>query len=443
MDLGLIKCSLFRDKCVAPILLFFFLMLVNTDIVHGKRVALVIGNDSYNSIPKLLKARNDATAMANELKNAGFEVTLHKDLTYRSMVKAIEIFVLNVKKGDEVAFFFAGHGVQLKTGNYILPIDMESAESEGIIERTSISLNDTIERIAESKPAFSLSIIDACRDSPFKSKSRSFGISRGLSPIEPAKGQMVVYSASRGQQALDRLDDRDPDPNGVFTREFLKRMKQPGIKIDDLVRDVQDSVEKLAISIRHEQRPAIYNESRGSFYFHNPSPAKLINENDKVKQLDLNFKEESFWSDVKSAGNKEAFEDYLSKYPNGLFSNLAKANLKKLCGNNCTDSGDQRKLILAELHFWDSIKKNPSKNLYQDYLKKYPAGYFVSLANDSIDVYEQQDKLSVMANNGTITEEQKLEQMKVIDNTIAKIKQEEKAKLSLVQSLVRVNVPTF
>ena len=431
-----------KDKFSVLILFFLCLAFINPNIVYGKRVALVIGNDSYHSIPKLLKARNDASAIANELKKAGFEVVLHKDLSYRDMVKAIDTFVINVKNGDEVAFFFAGHGVQLKTGNYILPIDMESAESEGIIERTAISLSDTIDRIAESKPSFSLAIIDACRDSPFKSKSRSFGISRGLSPIEPAKGQMVVYSASRGQQALDRLDDRDPDPNGVFTREFLKRMKQPGIKIDDLVKDVQDSVEKLAISIRHEQRPAIYNESRGSFYFHKPSAA-LNNENNKANQIDPNSREESFWSDAKTAGNKEAFEAYLSKYPNGLYAILAKANLTKLCGKDCLDSGDQRKNILAELNLWDSIKRNPSKNSYHDYLKKYPNGYFASLAIDSIDVYEQQDKLSVMANNGIISQDQKLEQMKVIDSTIAKIKQEEKARLSLVQSLVRVNVPTF
>ena len=437
------KRLLFFFKFSKTLLLFFCLIFLNSGIVYGKRVALVIGNDNYSSIPKLLKAGNDASAIANELKKAGFDVVLHKDLTYRNMVKAIETLVINVKNGDEVAFFFAGHGVQLKTGNYILPIDMEAAESEGIIERTAISLNDTIERIADSKPAFSLAIIDACRDSPFKSKSRSFGISRGLSPIEPAKGQMVVYSASRGQQALDRLDDRDLDPNGVFTREFLKKMKQPGIKIDDLVRDVQDSVEKLALNIRHEQRPAIYNESRGSFYFHKPNAANLNNENNKTNQIDPNSREESFWSDAKSAGNKEAFEAYLSKYPNGLYSHLAKANLTKLCGKDCSDSGDQRKYILAELNFWDSIKRNPSKNSYQDYLKKYPNGYFVSLAIDSIEVFEQQDKLTVMANNGSISQDQKLEQMKVIDGALAKIKQEEKARLSLVQSLVRVNVPTF
>jgi hypothetical protein len=90
-----------------------------------------------------------------------------------------------------------------------------------------------------------------------------------LSAIEAPKGQMIVYSASRGQQALDRLLEKDPNPNSVFTRELLARMKNPGMKIEDLMRDVQNSVEELAKSVKHEQRPAIYNESRGNFYFYN------------------------------------------------------------------------------------------------------------------------------------------------------------------------------
>jgi hypothetical protein len=125
------------------------------------------------------------------------------------------------------------------------------------------------EKLAEAKPAFSLVIVDACRDNPLKSKGRSIGNARGLSAIEAPRGQMIVYSASRGQQALDRLLEKDPNPNSVFTRELITRMKVPGLKIEDLMRDVQNSVEELAKSVRHEQRPAIYNESRGNFYFYN------------------------------------------------------------------------------------------------------------------------------------------------------------------------------
>ena len=236
--------------------------------VQAKRVALVIGNDNYISVSKLQKAGNDATAMARELKNAGFAVQLHQNLNYRATVRAVESFTYGIQGGDEVVVFYAGHGVQIKNGSYLLPTDIE-VNSESEVEKTAYDLLTLTEKLAEAKPAFSLVIIDACRDNPLKSKGRSIGNARGLSAIEAPKGQMIVYSASRGQQALDRLLEKDPNPNSVFTRELITRMKTPGVKIEDLMREVQNSVEELAKSVKHEQRPAIYNETRGNFYFYN------------------------------------------------------------------------------------------------------------------------------------------------------------------------------
>ena len=250
--------------CSVIIVLLFILP------VQAKRVALVMGNDNYTAVSKLQKAGSDATAMARELKAAGFTVQLHKDLNYLGMVKAVESFTKDITGGDEVVVFFAGHGVQIKNGSYLLPTDIE-ANSESQVEKTAYELLALTDKISEAKPAFSLILVDACRDNPLKSQGRSIGYARGLSAIEPPKGQMVVYSASRGQQALDRLGENDPNPNGVFTREFIARMKKPGIKIEDLMKEVQDSVETLAKTVSHEQRPAVYNEARGDFYFVNAS----------------------------------------------------------------------------------------------------------------------------------------------------------------------------
>ena len=242
--------------------------------VQAKRIALVIGNDAYEHVNKLQKAGNDATAMARELSAAGFEVQLHLNLNYRSMVRAVEALSKRITGGDEVVVFFAGHGVQIKTGSFMLPTDIE-ATTESEVEKTAYGVNDLTEKLSEAKAAFALVVVDACRDNPLKAAGRSVGNSRGLSAIEPPKGQMVIYSASRGQQALDRLNDKDPNPNGVFTREFIAKMRKPGLKIEDLVRGVQDSVEALAQTIKHEQRPAIYNEARGNFYFFGPTTVQV------------------------------------------------------------------------------------------------------------------------------------------------------------------------
>jgi len=297
--------------------------------VQAKRIALVMGNDNYTSVSKLQKAGNDATAMARELKSAGFTVQLHKDLNYRGMVRAVEAFTNSITGGDEVVVFFAGHGVQIRNGSYLLPTDIE-ANSESEVEKTAYELLALTDKISEAKPAFSLVMVDACRDNPLKSKGRNIGNARGLSAIEPPKGQMVVYSASRGQQALDRLSDKDPNPNGVFTREFITQMQKPGVRIEEIMRNVQDAVESLAKTVNHDQRPAVYNEARGNFYFFAPitvQAAPLPPAKPDSSALEL-----AMWDGVKNATTVAEIQAYLNRFPNGFFSELARARIVALGG---------------------------------------------------------------------------------------------------------------
>ena len=286
----------------------------------AKRLALLIGNDAYQHISKLEKAGNDAVAMARELKAAGFEVELLRDVNYRNMTKSIEAFTARINGGDQVLVFYAGHGVQIKSGNYLLPIDLEKG-SESEIERFSYSLDDLTAKLAEAKASFSLVIIDACRNNPIKVAGRSVGASRGLSAVEPPKGQMVVFSASRGQEALDKLNDKDTSPNGVFTRELIARMKTPGIKIQDLMVEVQDAVEGLARSVDHDQRPAMYNESRGNFYFYGSGTSKIT-----INTPASNDPEIETWNAASGTNSLKAYQAYLKAYPAGRFS--AAANIK-------------------------------------------------------------------------------------------------------------------
>ena len=338
--------------------------------VHAKRLALVIGNDNYHKVSKLQKAGNDAVAMAAELRVAGFEVSLFRDLDYRGMVKATEALYDSIQGGDEVVVFFAGHGVQIKSGNFLLPTDIE-ATTETAVERTSYSLNDLTERLEAAKASFSLVMIDACRDNPLKSKGRSVGNARGMSPPDPPKGQMVVYSASRGEQALDRLSDDDANPNSVFTREFVSRMRKPGVRVEDLVREIQVAVEKLAASVGHKQRPALYNEVLGNFYFFGPVsvvsqvpvPAQIF-----PSSLDQAQREDRFWEDTKSAGNRDGFEAYLEQYPFGRYASLARANMNRLA-NNATSVA---KTVPAPTSEPIEVKPPPSPSLVASAVEKAP-----------------------------------------------------------------------
>lgn len=228
------------------------------------RRALVIGNDSYQSVPKLLNAREDAQAMVRSLSDMGFQVQLELDLRERNMRAALRQFKSRVEGGDEVIIFFAGHGVQLAGTNYLLPVDI-TGENEEQIRDESIQLQRILDDMTEKRAKFTLAMLDACRDNPFKGSGRSFG-SRGLAPTNAATGQMVIFSAGTGQQALDKLGPNDPEKNGLFTRVFLKEMQKPGISVDRILRNVRTEVVNLAKTVGHDQVPAIYDQVVGEYF---------------------------------------------------------------------------------------------------------------------------------------------------------------------------------
>lgn len=231
----------------------------------GVRRALVIGNDNYASVKKLENAREDARTLSENLIAVGYQVTLKLDLNEKEMKSAIRTFASQVQGGDEVMFFFAGHGVQLGAANYLLPIDIVG-DSEAQVRDEAIQLQRVLDDIAEKKAKFTLAMIDACRDNPFKSPGRAIG-GRGLAPTTAATGQMVIFSAGTGQQALDKLSPSDKNKNGLFTRIFVQEMQKPSQSIDRVVKNVRNQVAELAKSAGHDQVPAIYDQVLGDFYF--------------------------------------------------------------------------------------------------------------------------------------------------------------------------------
>jgi hypothetical protein len=426
---GNIKVRHFFWRC-SLVFVFLGTLLISNSLhaAEAKRLALIIGNDKYQYISKLEKAGNDATAMAKELKSAGFDVELLKDANFRTMVRTIETFSRRINGGDQVVVFYAGHGVQIKSGNYLLPVDIEVG-SESEIEKTAYSLDDLTAKLSDAKASFSLVMIDACRDNPLKTSGRSVGGNRGLASVEPPKGQMVVFSASRGQQALDKLHDNDNNPNGVFTREFIARMRTPGIKIQDLMSEVQDAVEKLAGSINHDQRPALYNESRGNFYFYQGVEPAAPAANASKSSVALDPETET-WNAAVQSNSVTAYQAYLSAYPQGRYRAAASIKLETIERQAVTSQASQLSqvtrsqvltsasatlteppvatvqsvvptakqaslapLVDTELAFWNEVNNSGNIDFLDAYIQQYPKGKFIAPAKAELKRLQEQSKL--------------------------------------------------
>jgi uncharacterized caspase-like protein len=301
---------------------------------QARRLALVIGNDSYQNVQPLKNARSDAKAIAAELKAVGFDVTLKQDLTQKMMKSALRDFKAQVAGGDEVVFYFSGHGVQFGGTNFLVPVDI-TADSEAQVADDAVPLQRILDDLTEQKARFSLAIIDACRSNPFKEAGRAIG-GRGLVPVTPATGQMIMYSAGAGQAALDNLGPHDTNPNGVFTRVLIQEMRKPGVPAGTLLKDVQSDVVELAHGVGHEQVPALYDQSLGKFYFRPGEPGATAGNSPALPaaasihvptaaELD-----ESYWQGIRGSTDASDYTSYTKSFPKGMHVAEAEMMTRKL-----------------------------------------------------------------------------------------------------------------
>lgn len=243
----------------------------SADVAAAKRVALVIGNNAYSSLPVLQKAVNDAKAVASSLEGIGFKVFLGTDLTRRQMNRKLAAFTSSISPGDQAFLFFAGHGVAIGAENYLIPSDMPKPGTgeDDLVRDEGYAVSSLVARVQRRGAAATFFVLDACRDNPFAATGvRSIGGTRGLTRVAAPSGVFVLFSAGTGQMALDRLSDTDPNPNSVFTRKLIPLLQTPGLSHVILAKRVQQQVSNLAATVRHIQQPAYYDQIIGEIVLH-------------------------------------------------------------------------------------------------------------------------------------------------------------------------------
>ncbi len=323
-------------------LLCFVLLVSFINAAHAKRVALVIGNDAYDHVSKLEKAVNDAKAVAKAARDIGFQVISQVNVDRKGMNHQLDRLADSISAGDEVLFFFAGHGISVKGQNYLLPTDIPKIKpgQERSVTKEAFSEDEIIDILREKGAKVSILIIDACRNNPFPKKgTRSVGRSVGLDYRQnPPDNTFVMYSAGIGQEALDRLSEGDTNPNSVFTRKLLPLLKTPGLSHVKMAKQLQVEVEQLALTSqdRHKQFPAFYDQVRGEYYLvpktkEHKTELKTQEAPKVTPPADKKLTAaETLWEKIKNSQNASEFEFYLKEHPDGRHSSLAKLELQRL-----------------------------------------------------------------------------------------------------------------
>lgn len=226
---------------------------------NERKTALIIGNGSYKSGP-LKNAVNDARDMAVLLSGKGFKVILRQDASRAEMREAIREFGTEISGGGVGLFYYSGHGLQIEGVNYLVPLDAD-IQLKAEVSEECVSASTVLKVMEYSNNRINIIILDACRNNPFRSFSRSDekGITKMDPPQGAKQGSIVAFATAPGNVASDG-DGR----NGLYTSKLMKYINTPGLKLEEVFKMAR--IDVLGES-DGSQIPWENNSLTGEFYF--------------------------------------------------------------------------------------------------------------------------------------------------------------------------------
>jgi len=258
-------------------LVFLMLLCAMGQASPSDRTALVIGNSAYRFGP-LKNPSNDARDVAAKLTGLGFSVVLLENVSFRDMLTAFQEFTRRAQASEVRLVYYAGHGLQYRDGNFLIPVDAELKE-EADIPRQTVAFDAVSERLAQVEGGVNILILDACRDNPFSSQ---FGIAsdgrrvrlRGdpaptgtkaglAAPRRARAGSLIAFSTEPGSTARDAAGGR----NSIYAKHLLSLIDVPNLRIDDMFMKIRTEVvaETQGLQVPWEQtslqRPFCFRES--------------------------------------------------------------------------------------------------------------------------------------------------------------------------------------
>src|SRR3984885_7722222 len=200
------------------------------------RVALVIGQSAYRSVPALPNPANDAKAVTQMLTDSGFEVSTASDLSQSELRQQVSEFAGKgaAKGADTVALvFYAGHGLQIDGENYLVPVDVDP-KREADIPIQAVRLNDILNTLTSVPTKMRIVLLASCRNNPFPElKSAGHGLALVDAKVG-SPGTFLSFSTSPGAEAEDGNGADSP-----YTTALLLAAKEPGLSIEETFKRVR------------------------------------------------------------------------------------------------------------------------------------------------------------------------------------------------------------
>jgi len=303
------------------------------------RLALVIGQSAYRSVPALPNPVNDARAVTQMLTDSGFEVSTASDLSQSQMREKVSEFAGKVaaKGADTIALvFYAGHGLQIDGENFLVPIDID-VKREADIPIQAVRLNDILNTLTSVPSRMRILMLDACRNNPFPDISKTAG--GGLALVDAkvgSPGTFLSFSTSPGAVAEDGTGANSP-----YTTALLAAGKEQGIPIEETFKRVRLAVNKVT---EGRQTPWDSSSLTEDFRFSGasvagPKPAAAPKKSVAEWTRDLKGKPVQAANEIIVAdGTDEAYEAFAGLYAQTPLGRLAREwldrHLRMVAWNN-------------------------------------------------------------------------------------------------------------
>ena len=317
MGVGVLPIWNFLMRAVgAFVLAVWSVSLFGHPALADKRVALVIGNSGYQNVARLGNPTNDASAITEILKGAGFDlVESRRDLKISEMRRVFRDFANSSRDADIAVVYYAGHGIEVEGTNYLLPIDA-SLEQDLDVYDEAFSLDRILVTIEPAKQ-LRLVILDACRNNPFaKAMKRTIGsraIGMGLAKVEPTSPNTLIAFASKAGSTASDGDSK----NSPFTAALVRHIAKPGLDLRKAFGFVRDDVLK---NTSNKQEPYVYGSLGGDDVPLVPAKS-AASEPLHNAQADIRRDYEL----ALQVGTKKVWDAFIASYPSGFYTELAEA----------------------------------------------------------------------------------------------------------------------
>ncbi|MBL4890977.1 MAG: caspase family protein [Rhizobiaceae bacterium] len=352
-----------------------------------------MGNSAYKNVAELANPKHDAAAMTEKLTSLGFEVVTGTDLDLIEMKKTVRRFIRELSGSDIAVFYYAGHGLQVNGSNYMAPIDA-NLRSYDDLDFETVPMNLVLSAM-ERNAKVNMIFLDACRDNPLAVNlarsmgTRSAAVGRGLAQVGSGVGTLVSFSTQPGNVALDGTGQNSP-----YTSALVKHLGTPGEDIAQSMVSVRREVLKLTngkqVPWEHSSLTGKVVLKNKPDVASVPQPTLEPSVGAKPIQDNISNKIELvFWDSIKNETEPELLQTYLMKYPNGVFASLASARLKLVLRKQKEAAAPKQPDATIELAYWDAIKDSERAQFFEAYLNRYPNGLYSEIAKLKIELSKE------------------------------------------------------